>query len=157
LRRTGFGLLLVLAACSEADDGRASGGSGDAVSPASGAGSGDRAGSSDPRPYAGAGLSLPPAGAAPRYAGRWAERAELCRGGAWIFTPEKLDSPGGVSCEFNEMVEAAGGYDIAARCTDRTGTLADRFTLRFAESARAMLIEGSAILPDTGLVHCGPQ
>ena len=93
--------------------------------------------------------------AEPRYVGRWAAREDLCRTGAWTFTGDHLATAGEVSCDFTKVREVPGGYDIAATCTAEGPPRADTFTLRFAESAKAMLVEGSSVLADTGLIRCG--
>jgi hypothetical protein len=103
------------------------------------------------------GTALPPAhSAAPRYVGRWATRADLCEGGAWVFTRDHFGIEDGPECHFDKVAEMPGGYRIAARCTANGKQSRSDVTLRFAESARAMLVEGLAALPDTGLIYCGP-
>jgi hypothetical protein len=103
------------------------------------------------------GTTLPPAGdGTPRYVGRWATRADLCEGGAWVFTRDHFGIEDGPECHFDRVAEAPGGYRIAARCTANGKQSRSDVTLRFAESARAMLVEGLAALPDTGLIYCGP-
>ena len=103
------------------------------------------------------GTTLPPAhGAAPRYVGRWATRADLCEGGAWVFTRDHFGIEDGPECRFDKVAEMPGGYRIAARCTANGKQSRSDVTLRFAESARAMLVEGLAALPDTGLIYSAP-
>lgn len=100
--------------------------------------------------------ALPPPDAERRYVGRWAADAGMCRDAAWVFTRDRLETAGSVVCDFTEVTDAPGGYDIAARCFAEAPPQADSFRLRFAESAGAMLIEGSSVLADAGLVYCGP-
>jgi hypothetical protein len=100
--------------------------------------------------------SLPPPQAEPRYVGRWAARPDLCEGGAWRFTVDGAGLEDGPTCHFDSVAEIAGGYRIAATCKQDGKTRQGTATLRFAESARAMLVENLATLPDTGLVYCGP-
>lgn len=81
----------------------------------------------------------------------------MCRSGAWVFTRDHLATAGGVSCDFTKVREAPGGYDIVARCTADGRAKDDTIRLRFAESAQAMLVEGSQTLDDVGLVYCGAR
>jgi len=103
------------------------------------------------------GTALPPADAKLRYIGRWAARLDLCRAGAWRFTARRLSTAGEVSCDFDHVGPIPGGYAIDATCTAEAPPVKDHFTLRFAESARAMLVAGSKVLADTGLIWCGPD
>lgn len=98
--------------------------------------------------------TLPPAGRALRFVGRWATEQGNCANLAWRFTGASLDTPAGSQCRFTNVRKVPGGYDIAARCTAEGPPTDDRITLRFAESARAMLFESDAIA-DAGLVYCG--
>jgi len=100
--------------------------------------------------------TLPPSGAVPRYVGRWAARADLCEGGAWTFTEDGAGLEDGPSCQFESVTEIPGGYRIATTCEQGGKASRGTATLRFAESARGMLVENLATLPDTGLVYCGP-
>lgn len=102
-------------------------------------------------------LPLPPTSGERRYVGRWAASADMCRSGAWVFEPDGLETAGEVSCDFTDVSEAPGGYEIAARCTAEAPPENDRIRLRFAESAQAMLVEGSQTLDDVGLVYCGAR
>ena len=100
--------------------------------------------------------TLPPRGAAPRYVGRWAARADLCEGGAWTFSEDGAGLEDGPICQFESVTQIPGGYRIATTCEQGGKASRGTATLRFAESARAMLVEDLATLPDTGLVYCGP-
>jgi hypothetical protein len=102
------------------------------------------------------GSKLPAADAERRYVGRWAARADLCTGGAWVFTRDGFAMEDGPACTFTNVRAEPGGYAIDAQCESGGSTSKSAVTLRFAESARAMLVEGLATLPDTGLVYCGP-
>lgn len=104
---------------------------------------------------AGPGTTLPPADAAYRYVGRWAADARLCRGGAWLWRERSLDTAGEVSCQFEKVTPVPGGYDIDARCTAEGPEKPDRIKVRFAESARAMLVDATVVRP-VGLIYCGP-
>lgn len=97
---------------------------------------------------------LPPAGPAPRFIGNWAADQKSCQSAAWRFTDSTLKTPDGANCSFNRITPAAGGYDIEATCTAKGPPAADTLTIRFAESAKAMLFSSKA-MKDTGLVFCG--
>jgi hypothetical protein len=91
---------------------------------------------------------------APRYVGRWAASQDLCRTGAWDFAPRRLETAGEVACAFRQVVEVPGGYDIHALCTAEAPPKPYDLRLRFAQSARALLVEGGPF-EDAGLVWCG--
>jgi hypothetical protein len=99
--------------------------------------------------------STPAKGEVPRYVGRWASRADLCEGGAWTFTRNSAGLEDGPICHFESVSEIPGGYRITATCEQGGNSRRSVATLRFAESAHAMLVENLATLPDTGLVRCG--
>jgi hypothetical protein len=100
--------------------------------------------------------STPPAEAdVPRYVGRWATREDLCEGGAWTFTRSGAALEDGPTCQFDTVNEIPGGFQVTATCEQDGKKRQEAATLRFAESARAMLVENLATLPDTGLVKCG--
>jgi hypothetical protein len=46
-----------------------------------------------------------------------------------------------------------GGYDVSASCTAEEPPRDELLKLRFAESARALLVE-SRVIGDAGLVRC---
>lgn len=98
--------------------------------------------------------SLPPSGAF-RFVGMWAAEAGMCDGQAWRFTRENMETPAGSVCKFVNATPVPGGYDISARCTSEGPPTDDNLTIRFAESAQAMLFEAESIA-GTGLVYCGP-
>ena len=56
-------------------------------------------------------------------------------------------------CQFTEVEEVPGGYDIKARCTAEGPEQEDVLEIRFAESAGAMLFESQSIA-DAGLISC---
>jgi hypothetical protein len=97
---------------------------------------------------------LPPADAPDRYVGRWAATEAMCEAGAWRFQRQRLATAGEVSCGFDQVSEAPGGYDIAATCHAEGQTTKDTIRLRFAESAQAMLVRSK--MWDVGLIYCGP-
>jgi hypothetical protein len=53
-----------------------------------------------------------------------------------------------------QFLQGDDGYDLATRCPAKKPDELDLIKLRFAESARAMLVESNAIKP-TGLIYCG--
>lgn len=101
------------------------------------------------------GTTLPASDATFRYVGRWAESTQQCRDEAWTFTRDRLTAPDHVSCTFSGIEKSPGGYAIDAMCTTGGEEEEDNLVLRFAESAKAMLVEGASSLPETGLVYCG--
>ncbi len=92
--------------------------------------------------------------ATPRFVGRWAAAETACGHEAWQFTPTGLQTPGEVSCSFSKIKAVPGGYDIAARCAAEGSAAPDVIRLRFAKSARAMLVEAKK-LASVGLIRCG--
>lgn len=140
--------LAALAACSPATDEEASPESGaQAAVPAAEQPDADAE-------EAGPGTSLPPSGATFRYIGRWAESVEQCRSEAWTFTSNRLTAPDDIACDFAQIEKSPGGYTIDATCMIEGEEEDNNITLRFAESAQAMLVEGATSLPETGLVYC---
>jgi hypothetical protein len=101
------------------------------------------------------GASLPPASAPYRYVGRWAANAAACEHGTWNFDERKLVTAGEVACKFDRIERTAAGYDIAATCTAEAPPAAYHLALTFAESARAMLVEGGPFSHPVGLIWCG--
>jgi hypothetical protein len=98
--------------------------------------------------------TLPPANAALRFVGTWAANQASCASKPWRFTAKELTATDGPHCTFYKVSKIAGGYDIAAECPTKEPVHTDLIKLRFAESARAMLVESNAISP-MGLVYCG--
>ena len=88
-----------------------------------------------------------------RFAGRWATDQGNCRSQGWMLTASSLKTPTGTACSFSKVTEVPGGYDIAASCMTSGPARDDRLRLRYAESARALLVD-SGTLGDTGLVRC---
>ena len=146
------GLLALLAACGKGPSNATPGGPVGGGEPDGPIASG-RAAPGEASNAVGAG-QLPPAGPQPRFIGKWAEDQKSCQSAAWQFTVSTLRSPGGESCSFDHVNPAAGGYDIQATCTAKGAPSADVLKVRFAESAKAMLISSKS-LGDKGLVYCG--
>src|SRR3546814_8932080 len=65
---------------------------------------------------------------------------QLCATGAWRFHERRLDTAVEVSCTFDKIDKVPGGYDITATCLAEGNRTPDTIELRFAESARAMLV-----------------
>ena len=97
---------------------------------------------------------LPAAGATPRFVGNWAKDEQSCESAVWKFTDSTLRTPEGENCSFNRVNETAGGYDIQATCSAKDGPQSELLKVRFAESAKAMLLD-SKELKNAGLVFCG--
>lgn len=100
---------------------------------------------------------LPPADANLRFVGVWAAEKDLCGEGAWRFTERGLGTAGEVSCDFNRINPVPEGYDIAAMCRAEGDEVRNTLRLRFAESAKTMMVEADRILQPVGLVYCGPH
>ena len=98
--------------------------------------------------------SLPPADAELRFVGLWATSEANCAAKGWRFTAHTLAAADGPNCSIYKVTKAPGGYDLAARCPAKKPNELDLIKLRFAESARAMLVESNAIKP-MGLIYCG--
>jgi hypothetical protein len=97
---------------------------------------------------------LPERSAALRFVGNWAADQRACGSAAWKFTETTLQTPAGANCSFNRVTQVPGGYDIEATCTAQSAATSDTLQIRFAESARAMLVDSKTIA-DAGLVFCG--
>jgi len=98
--------------------------------------------------------ALPPADAELRFVGTWAKSRSECTSASWHFTAEKLTAAGGPDCSIYKVSKVPGGYDLAVQCPAKKPIPTDLIKLRFAESARAMLVESNAIAP-MGLIYCG--
>lgn len=87
------------------------------------------------------------------FAGRWAPDAMACRGASWLVTEDGLQTPGHVTCRFEQLQQTPRGAEADAVCVAEGPPR--RWTIRFAyaESARALLIE-DAPFADAGLVAC---
>jgi hypothetical protein len=103
------------------------------------------------------GAALPPADAPFRYEGLWAVDTKACADPPWRFEARRLATKGEVSCAFDEVTPIPAGYRIAATCTAEGPPLPHTLTLTFAESAKAMLVEGGPFSGPIGLVWCGPR
>jgi hypothetical protein len=99
---------------------------------------------------ASSGLKPRPSQTAYRFIGKWAANKANCQSKAWTFTADGVRTTG-PDCRFTKVAEAAGGYDVSARCTPGGS---ETIRIRFAESAKAMLVKSRA-LGDVGLTRCG--
>jgi len=100
--------------------------------------------------------ALPPADNPLRFVGVWATSEANCTTKPWRFTENKLTATDGPKCSIYKVTKAPGGFDLAATCPGKKPVETDLIRLRFAESARAMLVESNAISP-TGLIYCGKE
>jgi hypothetical protein len=98
--------------------------------------------------------TLPPSGAALRFVGRWAKDQANCASRPWTFTEDALIAKDGPHCSVYNVKAVPGGYDLAVECPAKKPDPTDLIKLRFAQSARAMLVESNAIEP-MGLIYCG--
>lgn len=97
---------------------------------------------------------MPPRAEPLRFVGRWAWADDRCAQDAWTFRADGLSTPGEVSCTWDDIREAQGGYDIDATCVAQAPPEAYTFQLRFSEAARAMMVSGGPMGP-VSLVSCG--
>jgi hypothetical protein len=97
---------------------------------------------------------LPPSNAGLRFVGRWAKSQAECTTKPWIFTEKEIAAVDGPHCTIYHIATAPGGYDLAATCPAKVPVHTDLISIRFAESAQAILVESNAISP-MGLVYCG--
>ncbi|MFC3077219.1 hypothetical protein ACFODL_03845 [Phenylobacterium terrae] len=96
-----------------------------------------------------------PGGLAPEelfFVGRWAADAKMC-GDPWIITAQELNTPGHVVCKFEQVSRTAQGLEAASTCTAEGPPEPRRLRFAYAQSARALMIEGGPF-NDIGLVRC---
>jgi hypothetical protein len=104
----------------------------------------------------GGGAAVPPSAPdaePPFFVGRWAAEDAMCPTAAWTFTATSLSTPGEVSCTFDRVTRTTTGYDVEATCTAEGPPAPQRISLSYAQSARALLVEGGPFAP-AGLVAC---
>jgi len=89
----------------------------------------------------------------PFFVGRWAAEESLCRNAAWEITRTSLSTPGHAVCDFEEIENSPSGYEITATCTAEGPPAAYTLKMSYAQSARALLIDGGPFQP-VGLVSC---
>jgi hypothetical protein len=103
------------------------------------------------------GQGLPPASSPNRFVGRWAAAETACGHAAWDFTATDINTAGEVSCKIDQVTRTAtGGYDLNVTCTAEAPPEKSVLHLTFAESAKAMLVEGGPFSGSVGLIYCGP-
>ncbi|WP_269716896.1 hypothetical protein [Caulobacter sp. NIBR2454] len=91
----------------------------------------------------------------PRFVGRWAAAKTACGHEAWKFEARGVSTPGEVSCTFNEVREASGGFDIKATCSAEGQAADGDLRLRFMDVTEAMKVEGGPYDWKADLVYCG--
>jgi hypothetical protein len=109
-------------------------------------------GEAEPLPH-----TLPPPSAdTPRYVGLWATTQEGCAEPAWRWEAERVTTRGEVSCNFDSVEQTPTGYALQSTCYAEAPPAPYTIQLSFAESARAMMIDGGPWSAPTSLVYCGP-
>ena len=53
----------------------------------------------------------------PGYVGRWAVSQADCAQRAWVFSPEKLQTPGPFTCDLSHVEPTTAGYSVNGTCT----------------------------------------
>jgi len=91
----------------------------------------------------------------PRFVGDWSPAEGSCEQ-PWRFRADGLTTPGHVACTFSQVTPVAGGYDVAASCTAEGPPAPHAIEIRFAESARAMLVSGGP-MNAAALIACPAQ
>lgn len=103
------------------------------------------------------GQGLPDASAQNRFVGRWAAADTACGHAAWDFTATDINTAGEVSCKIDRTTRTpAGGYDLDVTCVAQAPPEKSVLHLTFAESAKAMMVEGGPFSGSVGLIYCGP-
>jgi hypothetical protein len=103
------------------------------------------------------GQGLPPASSPKRFIGRWAAAETACGHAAWDFTATDINTAGEVSCKIDKVTRTAtSGYDLDVTCTAEAPPEKSVLHLTFAESAKAMMVEGGPFSGSVGLIYCGP-
>jgi hypothetical protein len=87
------------------------------------------------------------------YVGRWASKQALCATAPWTFAEKHLDTPDGISCDFEAVQERPGGYDVTASCMVDGAKRNETIALRFAVSSDLMLVDSKLFRP-AGLEAC---
>lgn len=103
------------------------------------------------------GQGLPPASSPNRFVGRWAAAETACGHAAWDFTQTDINTAGEVSCKIDRTARTpAGGYDLDVTCVAQAPPEKSVLHLTFAESAKAMMVQGGPFSGSVGLIYCGP-
>ena|SRR5690606_25927784 len=97
----------------------------------------------------------PPSAETPRYVGLWATTQEGCAEPAWRWEAERVTTRGEVSCNFDTVEQTPTGYTLHSTCYAEAPPAPYTIQLSFAESARAMMIDGGPWSAPTSLVYCG--
>jgi len=90
----------------------------------------------------------------PFFVGRWAASEDMCASGAWVIGERELSTAGEVHCRFDQVSAVATGFEARAVCTAEGPPTFHRLRFAYAQSARALLIEGGPFA-DAGLIRCG--
>jgi hypothetical protein len=97
-------------------------------------------------------IEAPPAAKMPFFVGRWAAKKQLCSAAAWELTPTRLSTPGHVVCTYHRP-QPSGVYHLDATCTAEGPPTQYDLRISYAQSAKALLVEGGPFQP-IGLVRC---
>jgi hypothetical protein len=87
------------------------------------------------------------------FVGRWAADEASCDNASWLITEQDLETPGEVSCHFQQLKQTARGTEADAMCTAEGPPRPWTLRFSYAQSARALLIEGGPFA-DVGLIRC---
>ncbi|HET7412743.1 MAG TPA: hypothetical protein VFJ18_08775 [Pararhizobium sp.] len=97
-------------------------------------------------------IEVPAATKTPFFVGRWAAKNQLCSTAAWKLTQTRLSTPGHVVCTYHRP-QPSGVYHLDATCTAEGPPAQYHLRISYAESAKALLVEGGPFQP-IGLVRC---
>jgi hypothetical protein len=97
--------------------------------------------------------SQAPAAETPFFVGRWAASVDACADRAWVIDRQGLETPGETDCRFKSVSRTSTGYEAQAECTAEAPAAPYALKFAYAQSARALLIEGGPFA-DVGLVRC---
>src|SRR5690606_20968318 len=89
----------------------------------------------------------------PFFVGRWAAKEEMCGKAAWEITGSRLSTPGHTVCDFDQVRKVEGIYRIDATCTAEGPPGQYDLRVSYAQSAKALLVEGGPMEP-VGLAAC---
>lgn len=90
------------------------------------------------------------------YVGLWAASPDLCTNPPWRIEERSISTRGEVHCDFNEVRERPGGYEVDATCYAEAPPAPYTLQLRLVETPRTLSITGGPWPADTRLVACGP-
>jgi len=90
------------------------------------------------------------------YVGLWAASADLCANPPWRIQDRAISTQGEVHCDFNDVREVPGGYDVDATCYAEAPPAPYMLQLRLTETPHTLTITGGPWPADTRLIACGP-